>query len=279
METTESRWVIMPVMGAPVLTRAAIADVLAQSIEPRLLIVNQGVDREFRQELEQIAETYPERIFLWNHDPSLPSLAATWNRALSFVWGVGGTAALVVNNDVRLHPLTYWHLLEVMRASKALFVSGVGVTEAQYKEATASHYFELSLEHDDIQKGGPDFSCFLLSQEGHWNYPFDEGFIPAYCEDLDTHRRYMLGGDGDRIFSVNLPYHHIGGGSATLKEMSPERRQAHERLIDQSRTHYQEKWGGPVNAERWTIPFDKDTDQDGVTTPDLQHMMQIAAGD
>lgn len=27
---------------------------------------------------------------------------------------------------------------------------------------------------------------------------------------------------------------------------------------------------GPVNAERWTIPFEPASDQDGVTTPELQ---------
>jgi hypothetical protein len=125
-----------------------------------------------------------------------------------------------------------------------------------------------------VSKGGPDFSCFLISKEGHEKYPFDEAFSPAYCEDLDMHRRYILGGDGDKIFSVNLPYWHVDHGSGTLKAVSAERRAKIEGQINAgSRAYYQRKWGGPVNAERYTIPFEEQSAQDGVTTPELQRVI------
>jgi glycosyltransferase involved in cell wall biosynthesis len=95
-------WCIMPVLGARDYTVTAIADLLAQTLPVKILVVNQGVDDDFRDELERIAEAHPERVFVWHHVPPLPSLAATWNRALDFVWAVGGEVALVVNNDVRV---------------------------------------------------------------------------------------------------------------------------------------------------------------------------------
>jgi hypothetical protein len=268
----------MPILGAPALTEAAIADVLAQSVPTRLLLINQGVDDAFRRRLEQIAEEYPERVYLWSHQPSLPSLAATWNRALQFVWEVGGTEALVVNNDVRLHPVTYGALrLNLRDRSDALFISALGVTGEQY-EAWSKDALWTELSVPPHGKGGPDFSCFLISKEGHEKYPFDEHLTPSFCEDLDLHRRFMLGGDGDRIFSIHLPFHHVGGGSNTLKSMTPEARAAHEQRISTgSRAYYARKWGGGVNEERWTIPFDPSTDQDGVTTPDLQRAIQGAS--
>src|SRR5262245_55206726 len=104
-------WIVMPVLAHPAYTEAAIADGLGQTLAAHLLVVNQGVETSFRQRLERIAEEHP-RVHLWSHQPPLPSLAATWNRALQFCWAAGAEEALVVNNDVRLAPNTY----ELLRA-------------------------------------------------------------------------------------------------------------------------------------------------------------------
>lgn len=268
-------WVIMPVV-VEAYTETAIADVLAQSVPIRLLIINQGVPTEFRQRLERIAEDNPDRVFLWHHIPPLPSLAATWNRALDFVWELGGTEALVVNNDVRLANGTVECLSRVRSHEDSYFVSCVGVREADWPTDPQQDdpHMWASAFHDGpmYTKGGPDFSCFLIAKAGHEKYRFDEGFIPAYCEDLDTHRRYMLGGDGDKIFSINLPYLHYASG--TLKSFSLEQRADWERRIGQSRAYYAKKWGGPVNHEWYTEPFNPESETEFVTTPDLQRKVQ-----
>lgn len=265
---SEPIWCVMPVLAGPEMTETAIADLLAQSIPTRILIVNQGVENSFRRRLERLAEEYPDRIFVWSHNPPLPSLAATWNRALQFCWESGATAAFVVNNDVRLHRHTVQTLLSALEANTGnMFVTAVGVTAEDY----AKYEYDPSIAYP-VGHGGPDFSCFLISKEGHDQYPFDEMFTPAYCEDIDLHRRYMLGGDGDRIFSINLPYLHLP--SQTLKQADPERRAQIEAAIAKgSRAHYARKWGGPVNQEQFTIPFEPHSAQDGVTTPELQRAM------
>lgn len=254
-------WVIIPYRGNIEQTEVAVGDVLAQTVpDVRLLLINQGDG--------DTIDIKDARVFHWKHQPPLPSLSATWNHALRMVWGSGGLHALVVNNDVRLHPQLYETLTAVQRATQAWFVSACNVGE------TAWTYVAVSRLPDDVQdlllaRGGPDFSCFLITQDCHVQYPFDEGFQPAYCEDLDYHRRLMLDGKSDKIFSVAVPYLHYASG--TLKAMTPRQRQ---RLEDQisagSRTYYRRKWGGDVNQERYRYPFDPTSDQDGVTTPNLQ---------
>ena len=275
-DTQPPIWCIMPIAGAESYTDAAILDLLAQSVPTRILLINQGIETPFREHLEQICEQNDNRVFLWNHDPCLPSLSMSWNLGLRFAWNCGGTEALVVNNDVRLHQKTVDYLHGMLGHVDSFFISAVGVTEEQFEAYDGAEPLLTPPDAEGwghpVHKGGPDFSCFLLSKAGHEKYPFDENFVPAYCEDLDMHRRYMLGGDGDKIFSINLPYLHFASG--TLKSFSDEQRAHWQSKIGQSRAYYEKKWGGPVNGERYTIPFEPKSAQDGVTTPDLQRACQ-----
>jgi len=261
-------WCVLPVLAGPAITEAALGDLLAQSLPTRILLLNQGVDDDFRDHLERLAEQ-DARIFLWHHQPPLPSLSASWNCALDTVWAMGGTEAVVVNNDVRLSPWTAGHLRHVLKHQHALFVSAVGVTAEDFARV------EKPDPATEIQKGGPDFSCFLISRACHERFRFDENFIPSFCEDLDLHRRLLLAGEGSRIFSVNLPYLHLA--SQTLKLLPVEEADRIRRQIETvSRAHYARKWGGPVNQETYLEPFggswsERAKRDDGTaTTPYLQ---------
>lgn len=266
-------WVIMPVLAGIEITEAAISDVLAQSVPVRLLVINQGVDDAFRDRLERLSEQEPERLLLWSHQPSLPSLGSTWNRALDCAWACGAEEALVVNNDVRLLPITVQMLSYLRAKTDALFVSAVGVTKEQFEAIVPGSISgnlwpptDRERRYDQLPKGGPDFSCFLISRACHEKYRFDEGFIPAHTEDLDLHRRLMLGGDGQKIFSVNLPYLHLA--AQTIAQAPPEvaNRIRHETQTI-ARAYYARKWGGPVNAETFFSPFDAGVE--GVSTAGL----------
>jgi hypothetical protein len=170
--------------------------------------------------------------------------------------------------------------------SDNLFVSAVGVTPDQFTPGVDDPmYWYDEAKREVVSKGGPDFSCFLISRACHERFQFDEHFTPAFLEDLDYHRRLMLAGEGARIFSVNLPYLHYG--SLTLKTVS-NRAQIEAAIMAGSRTHYREKWGGDCNAEQWYIPFGHgqgpcDDPQPlveqwqarcGPTTPELQAWVQ-----
>jgi hypothetical protein len=241
-------WALIPWLNNPEMTWVAVEDLLGQSLPGvRVLLIDQGASKEDREEIDRRIDARGDRKVLpWHWNPMLPSLSAVWNRALWFVWELGGEEALVVNNDVRLHRDTYRCLLEGMERMDALFISAVGVREGQFDP-------EACYSVDPSARGGPDFSCFLLSRTGHEKYPFDEQFIPAYHEDLDSHRRYMLGGDGSRIFSVNLPFLHYASG--TIKEYSPEQRKKFNAGFLRCKEYYIRKWGGPPNEETFRAPF------------------------
>lgn len=268
-------WAIVPFIDCLDLTLQAVADLLAQTAPCRVLLVDQGSCQATSDEIRAFADHHHPQVLLWTFNPALPALAAVWNRALDFCWELGGTHAWVLNNDVRLDTRTLEALLRVLREDTPLFVSGVGVREADWPDPDAWSWA--------TSRGGPDFSCFLVTQEGHRRYRFDEGCIPAYLEDLDAHRQYMLGGDGKRIFSVNLPFLHLQGGSRTINA-SEQARQRFERLASIGRAHYAAKWGGGPNAETFKTPFDRDpTPWQAqsktfaawpVTTPDLQRWYQ-----
>lgn len=268
-------WCVMPVLAGPEMTEVAIGDLLVQSVPTKILVVNQGVDEAFRDRLERLSEQDPARIFLWHHQPPLPSLSATWNLALDTIWIAGGLLALVVNNDVRLHPDTVLILTSELRRKHALFVSAVGVRGEQFKTSTPLSYTEPD------NHGGPDFSCFVISKACHEQFRFDERFIPAFCEDLDYHRRLMLAGEGRRIFSVNVPYLHLA--SQTLAQLpSQEANRIRLQVERQSRAYYAQKWGGPVNEETYQTPFGPVATED-VTTPTIQRkvreMLAFTTGD
>ncbi len=272
----EPIWVMMPWRNNPTMTLEAVEDCLAQTVPTRVLLIDQGASHEDREQVDQwIDQRDDHRVLCWHYLPMLPSLSAVWNRALRFVWELGGSEALVVNNDCRLARGTVECLSRVLGMEQALFVSAVGVREADWPTVPPQDdpYMWSSAFHDGpaYNKGGPDFSCFLISRAGHEKYPFDEHFIPAFREDLDCHRRYMLGGDGGKIFSVNVPYLHYASG--TLKAYSPEERARFNRASVANREYYTRKWGGDVNEEKWVSPFGVDEPPDGAAytaTPDLQ---------
>lgn len=242
-------WTILTYLDTPDLAAAALADLMAQDPQTRVLLVSNGSSAETRKAMEKAVSSYPAGTVLpWFFEPGLPSLSAVWNRALDFCWSVGASEVLVTQADVRLHRKTREALKQALVLSGALFVSAVGRREGEVD-------MDAELASVDLgARGGPDFSCFMLSKDCHELHRFDENYRPAFCEDVDFHRRMLLAGDGDRIFSVSVPYVHIGSG--TLKSMTPERRAAVEASITAgSRAYHEQKWGGAVNEEKFTEPF------------------------
>jgi hypothetical protein len=257
-------WVIVPVVNNWAMTEQSLYDLLGQSIPTRILVAAQGVDPDLRTHLEKLGEKFSDRVFCVFWNPPIPSLSGVWNRCLDFVWTTGANEALVVNNDTRLNPLTCETLLDAQTETHALFVSAVGVTAEQFR-------LDEPRLTDFSARGGPDFSCFLIARECHRRFRFDEQHIPAFAEDLTYHRELMLAGEGQRIFSVNIPYLHYA--SQTLKTMSPEKRAKIEHQINTiSRVHYERSWGGPVNQETYLVKGDPASAvTDGsATTPSLQ---------
>lgn len=261
-------YVVMPMLGNWDESERALRSLLEQNVKGlKILAIDQG--RHCMGPLQRLAQEVPDRVETWHPSPAMPSLAATWNAALTYVWAVGGTHALVVNNDAVFRETTYEDLLRALKVDpKALFISAYGV----HDEAS------LLSAADIGSRGGPDFSCFLITKECHDKYKFDEGFVPAYCEDVDYHRRLLLGEDGKRIYSIGLCFWHREGGSGTLRAMDSDMRAQLTAAINAgSRKYYEKKWGGAVNDEQFVAPFgdpypfadEEDAIANPITTPAL----------
>lgn len=220
-----------------------------------LVVLGNGPDRgsamhirEFmsRRERDPEARCLVETV---NWLPGLPSLAAAWNLLLATAWSQGHTCAVLANPDILVSPHAVQRLVRTLEENDALLVTGIAVDDPErLKEPDAPLNPEAG--------GGPCYSFFTISRECHEKYPFDPLFTPCYCEDVDHHRRIMLGGEGRRIYAVDLPFWHAGSG--TLNSMSPEERsRTEEAITNGARAYYARKWGGPVNEE--TV--------DGLATP------------
>lgn len=255
---TPDPWIIMPVIDCLDYTVAAVEDCLEQNrlpAPPRILIIDNGSTRETRRALEALAAGSHGRVLYWPHNPPLGgppmgTVNATWNAGLDFAWRCGAAEALVVNNDILLHETTYTRLRAELLEAGAFFVSAVGVREEQFQAWCDGGSAEEILGRPS--HGGPDFSCFLISKECHDRYRFDEDF--TYFGDNDYHRRLILGGDGDRIYSINIPYLHFG--SRTVNR-SPEAKAAASKVFAGHEKRYLEKWGGPPHAETFQTPFNR----------------------
>lgn len=250
----KSAWVIMPIIDLLEMTLQAIRDCLDQRLEEgtltRVLVISNGSTDVTRLALEELQEASAMRVLVWHHDPPLWTLNATWNRALEFCWEAGAEEALVVNNDVRLHPTTYAALSDVLFRRHALFVSAVGVTEDQFfgQNPAAAPPIEDLLK----DRGGPDYSCFLISKACHRRFPFDPAF--TYYGDNDHHYRLKLAGEGGRIFGVNVPYLHYG--SKTINR-SPEAAAKYAKVFDAHQALYLKKWGGLGGREEFLTPYNQ----------------------
>lgn len=258
-----TNWAVVPTIGLAEMTIEACGDLLAQTLPTRVLIISNGSADPEHAKLEEFAAQNHPRVLLWNHNPALPTLDATWNRALEAVWATGADHCLVPNNDVRLHPATYACLLEELDKGN-LFVSAVNAGDL-FDGALPEVEYRANIGENH---GGPDFSCFLISKEGHQKYPFDPSL--TWAGDLDLHRRYMIGGDGDKIYSINARYLHLA--SQTIKRADPETQERLMRIADQHRQYYALKWGGAVNEEGWLYPWNETATPPGscTTTPALQ---------
>lgn len=259
-------WAIMPFVGNPEMTIAAAQDVLAQTLTPTLLLIDNGTPG--RKDFDPVqawalTDGVRDRVFTWSYPAGFPSLAGIWNRALAFVWAAGADRAWVVNNDVRLHPRTLEVLSGVLDVEAAWFVTANNVGPAgwnlflqQYANAGADpDDFLRQLVGDPVRHAGPDFSCFVISRECHRWFQFDERFEPAYHEDNDYHRRLELAGLGAQIFGVGFPYLHLGSG--TVNAMTPEARaKFHDKFVV-CRDYYVEKWGGLPHHETYALPFNR----------------------
>ena len=224
--------VIVPTLNNLRLTQQAVKSFLAQDIgRVHVLIIDNGSTDGTIHWAGSSANGRTSLII----NPK-QSVASAWNIGLEIAFEIRTMDyALVCNNDVVLRPDTY----RVLKEQGLSFVSGIGRSD--------NTCLEGGLPHSGILLPGswrphPDFSCFLIRRPV-WEKvgPFDEKYTPGFFEDNDYHvRMHRM---GIRAGCVDLPFHHVGAGSQTIKHMSASDRRKLQEAADRNRERFRVKYG------------------------------------
>lgn len=235
-------WAAVLTLNNLELTKQVIYDLLRQDIgEMWLYIVDNG-STDGTQEWITHAATENRIDFCFN--PTNEGVGPAWNRACRHCFSAGATHTLICNNDIRLRPDTYRHLLTPR---------GGLVTPINTGSWDTAQAGTIDVSFDHWRKGGPDFSCFLV-KDWFWQDigGFPECYWPAYFEDNETHHIAKTRALGDAIFSTGVPYYHIG--SQTLLA-NPDLAAINSEKFAQNRELYLERWGGLPGHERYMTPY------------------------
>jgi O-antigen biosynthesis protein len=231
---------ICPVRNGLHLTRKAIKTFKAQDIEGGvdiIVIYNQSTDgtSEYLQTQHDIATMH--------FNPPL-SVAASWNRALQWVFHAGAEYALVVNNDVEFRPDTYRHLV----ADGGGFVTAVGTRDPEkIKPPEAGNPYYLAPDPSK-KRPHPDFSCYLIRRETYERVgEFDENFLIGYCEDSCYHVRMHRA--GIHAEALELPFLHHG--AQTIRYADPGEVRKIQIQADKNREYFRKKYGFSVASKEY----------------------------
>ena len=232
-------WLIIIARNSLPLTQRALASALAQDIPVRPWLINNHSSDGTAQWANVLD---PERVTVTHNVPQPPSLACTWNLALSYLFNkLGEQYALVCNNDIELRSDAYRLLL----ADGGDFVTCVGVSPEDWAAA-------ISATPALVRSPHPDFSCFLI-RRSVWEQvgPFDEGMLLAYCEDCDYHVRMHRA--GIIAHSLDVPYLHHAASvlkTADRVEAARIRKQA-----DVNRERFYQRYGARIGTPEYAALF------------------------
>lgn len=230
-------WIICPVRNGLHLTRRAVKDFLAQDIGDIAVLL---LDNGSTDSTTQWAATLPASVHTsWAADRGV---AASWNFGLRWVFSKGAQYALVVNNDVRLLPYTYRHLVGYGGG----FVTAVGSDDMKCIEPP----YNTPVPPD--VRPHPDFSCFVIRREV-WDKvgPFNELYTSAYAEDAEYHLRMHRA--GVEAYCLDLPFYHLGAG--TLKHANKDEADAIQSAADANRRRFHEAHGVEVGSKEYYALF------------------------
>jgi hypothetical protein len=178
-------------------------------------------------------------------------VATSWNAAARIAWGRGHDAVVLLNDDL------------VLADDFAL------ATFRAVVDRDARRLYLLNATR---------FAAFCVSRV-LWEEvgEFDEGYWPAYFEDLDWFRRVCL--HEVPCVELGLAADHVGGGTRSADP-------AVQRLVEQTwpvnAQRYEAKWGGPPDAERHPVPWNGEEAQPGtreiVGEPPVQRSLELGCG-
>jgi len=224
-------------LGIPVLNRADLLEECLRRIDVpvQLFIVNNNtVDEEFQQRLEVLRQRFSFKL---HQSPRNLGVAASWNLILREGYAAGFDPVFITANDFHVDPGMLMAFVQTVRSFPAELFLGDGFNLFSVPRATAE-------------------------KVGY----FDENFYPAYFEDNDYVYRCRLAGARILNFGTNprqedgreipgLVFTHVG--SQTIRSDAEYGKRNEWTFPIWNRTHYELKWGGGPDKEKFKTPYNK----------------------
>ncbi len=227
--------ILMPVRAGIRDTQVAIESCLQQTMDDICILTIDDASQDCSHYLRSLRGPFIQITYSRPH-----GLNHAWNEGLRWAFNkMRQPHVLVINNDVQLRTDTYQTLVD----DGGGFVTGVGV-----KDLADTNHINAS-----SRSPHPDFSCFLIRKQV-WDKvgEFDETFW-AWASDCDYHVR--MNQAGIEAYALDLPFHHRGGGSSTLRNVNQELHLELCRLSDRDRQTFHRKWGCEVGSDQYYAMF------------------------
>ncbi len=218
-----------------------------------ILIDNNSID-----ETQELASKMESELFHYHRSSNDErwGFQRTVNFGVGYGWQKGADYALVLNNDITLHPEAIWRLIKRFEQGDAGMVTAMDVRgEMNEKGIVPALIGSLNAnEKESVDEAPhPNFSAFMISKET-WETvgEFDELFYPAYFEDNDYHRRMKLLEVTAIVLPAAMFYHY---GSRTQNEGDITGPIVPSPMFENIRAEYAKKWGGKPGEETFTFPY------------------------
>lgn len=226
-----------------------------------IYLIDNGSDEKTKNQLRYL-EDDPKIQIIYNEKNV--GCAGAWNMGLDLCHSVKDCKfAVILNNDILLHPEAIDRMIETSLRNNILLVSAFDVARDCNKP---DEIFNFPIPKDQKIVDHPHFSCFTVNlgllkemqtkEEGIEQHPgaFDSGFYPAYFEDNDFHYRIAKIGQRGVYDNQALFYHY---GSRTIRENKEMGELVNKTfLVNQAR--FVNKWGGQPLNEKFLTPFNKE---------------------
>lgn len=229
----------------------------SHSIDTRLLFIDNASTDDTKVEAGKLVS----ELFAHQRNETRWGFQRSVNFGVNDAFERGFDIALVVNNDIVLHPEAIWRLAERFNGGDVGMVTCMDVRGEMQERHISPQLIGLLLAMDKVdvpEAPHPNFSAFALDRHT-WETvgEFDELFAPAYFEDNDYHYRMKLAGVPAITFPPAMFFHH---GSRTQNEASEDGRPiVPSGLFENARGAFVRKWGGVPGQERWQHPYDDAT--------------------
>jgi GT2 family glycosyltransferase len=183
------------------------------------------------------------------------NLSRAWNKGIRLAFERGADYVIVANADLVFHPLCIDNLVACAQAEPDAVIW-----------STARWHDPITFERARLEPRSVfdfDWSCFMVDRRLFAEVgEFDEGFNPAYFEDLDMTRRIILANRRSARCRAALILHREAGTIRGLIDCAddevPGAVEFLKRLrgfLDVNEARYARKWGGGQSRETFTVPF------------------------